>query len=91
MNKPIRNPVHMAQPRADDADGGSGSRGLFDLRILVAGLLLVYGALLLGAGLFDTASTLAKADGVRINLWEGVALLAVSACFATWWLLDRRK
>ena len=83
-------PVTKSTSSASDKDGASGSGGLFDLRILVAGLLLVYGVLLLGAGLFDTATTLTKADGVRVNLWEGIALLAVSACFAIWHFADRR-
>jgi hypothetical protein len=87
MNKPLTKTTN----NASDKDDASGSGGLFDLRILVAGLLLVYGLLLLGAGLFDTATTLAKADGVRINLWEGIALLAVAACFAVWRFADKRQ
>lgn len=87
MSKPV---IDVADKEADKT-GRSGSGGLFDLRVLVAGLLFVYGVLLLGAGLVDTASTLSKADGVRINLWEGVTLLVVSACFAGWRWLDKPR
>lgn len=92
MNKPTNTRTQTGAADTDhDQDKAGASSSLFDLRVLIAGLLLVYGVLLVGAGLFDNATTLSKADGVRINLWEGIALLAVACCFGIWRLVDRPK
>ncbi len=100
MNKPTNAVGHEAAADEDrrlqeeqksDQDASGASRRLFDLRVLIAGLLFVYGVLLVGAGLLDTASTLIKADGVRINLWEGIALLIVAGFFGVWRFVDRPR
>jgi len=56
----------------------------FDVRWLIAGLLGLYGAVLTVLGVTDGPAELAKADGIRINLWIGLGLLAVAAAFAAW-------
>ncbi|MFE0463784.1 hypothetical protein ACFW1A_31475 [Kitasatospora sp. NPDC058965] len=63
-------------------------RALFDLRHLLALLFAVYGTVLtvLGAA-FTTSADRAKAAGWNINLWSGIAMLALAAAFATWALL----
>lgn len=59
--------------------------GLFDLRLVIAVLFAIYGAVVLVVGLaFTDESDLAKADGLNINLWSGVGMLALSAAFAVW-------
>ncbi|GAA1308454.1 hypothetical protein [Saccharothrix xinjiangensis] len=59
--------------------------GLFDLRLVIAMLFAIYGAVVLVVGLgFTDESDLAKADGLNINLWSGVGMLALSAAFAAW-------
>jgi hypothetical protein len=57
---------------------------LFDLRWVIAGLLSIYGVVLIIRGLLDGSTALAKAAGVRINLWTGIGLLAVGLLFALW-------
>ncbi|ASO19020.1 hypothetical protein FHR81_001286 [Actinoalloteichus hoggarensis] len=59
--------------------------GLFDLRWILALLFIVYGGVLtvLGVG-FTTEEDLAKAAGVAINLWAGLAMLLAAALFALW-------
>lgn len=56
----------------------------FDIRVLIAGVLGLYGAVLTVLGLTDGTEELAKADGIRINLWVGLGLLAVAAGFGLW-------
>ncbi|MBL1120679.1 hypothetical protein JK364_51735 [Streptomyces sp. 110] len=56
----------------------------FDIRRLIAGLLGLYGAVLTVLGLTDGPAEVAKADGIRINLWIGLGLLAVATAFAAW-------
>jgi hypothetical protein len=61
---------------------------LFDLRHLLALLFAVYGTVLtvLGAA-FTSAADRAKAAGWNVNLWSGIAMLALAAAFAAWALL----
>ncbi|MFD7656594.1 hypothetical protein ACFV4N_21700 [Actinosynnema sp. NPDC059797] len=59
--------------------------GLFDLRLVIAMLFAIYGAVVLVVGLgFTDESDLARADGLNINLWSGVGMLALAAAFAAW-------
>ncbi|GAA2265473.1 hypothetical protein GCM10010145_42770 [Streptomyces ruber] len=59
-------------------------RAGFDVRILIAGLLGLYGVVLTLVGVTDSEADLAKADGLRVNLWIGIALLVVAAAFGLW-------
>ncbi len=59
--------------------------GAFDVRAIIAGLIGVYGLILTGLGLFRaTEEELARADGLNINLWAGLGMLAVAAAFGLW-------
>jgi hypothetical protein len=60
---------------------------LFDLRRIIAGLFLLYGVVLTIVGLTDSQAEVAKAAGVRINLWAGLGMLALGAAFLAWALL----
>jgi hypothetical protein len=60
---------------------------LFDIRRVIGGLFVVYGVIVTLIGLFDSPGEIAKAQGVRINLWMGLAMLAVGALMLLWlWL-----
>jgi hypothetical protein len=65
----------------------SAAAKLFDLRVLIGGLFLVYGIMLTVAGFFTSDQDLAKASGININLWMGIGMLIISAFFLTWWRL----
>lgn len=57
--------------------------GLFDIRNIIGGLLLVYGVILLVMGLFaDQAHD--RTGGVNANLWAGIALLVVGGAMVGW-------
>ena len=59
--------------------------GLFDIRFMIAGLIGVYGVILVLLGLFNASDEeLARGDGININLWAGIGMLVASAVFATW-------
>jgi glucose uptake protein GlcU len=59
--------------------------GAFDIRLIIALLIGVYGLVLtiMGVG-FTTAADLEKAAGVNINLWAGIGMLVFSALFVLW-------
>ncbi|WP_410623711.1 hypothetical protein [Amycolatopsis sp. cmx-8-4] len=67
----------------------SGARpkkaGAFDIRLIIALLIGVYGVILtvLGIG-FTSDADLQKAARVNINLWAGIGMLVVAALFFTW-------
>jgi hypothetical protein len=71
-------------------DDTTASR-LFDLRTLIGSLFVLYGALLTIVGLFDSDEELAKADGIRINLWLGLSMLLLGALFLLWMRLRPLK
>jgi hypothetical protein len=60
---------------------------LFDLRMVIGGLLALYGVVLTVLGLFASDAARAKAAGININLWAGLAILAGGAIFVAWALL----
>ncbi len=69
----------MSDDRADDyrnPEDTTASR-LFDLRTIIGALFVLYGVILFIAGLFDNDEEIAKADGIRINLWLGLAMLVL--------------
>jgi drug/metabolite transporter (DMT)-like permease len=57
---------------------------LLDIRRIIAGLLGLYGVILLVAGIVGSSAEKNKAAGVNINLWAGIALLLLAAFFAAW-------
>lgn len=67
-------------------DGARAKKaGLFDIRFVIAGLIGVYGVLLVLLGLFHTSDEeLARGDGLNINLWGGIGMLVVAIAFGVW-------
>jgi hypothetical protein len=57
---------------------------LFDIRLVVGGLLSVYGIILTIKGLFDTDAEVRKGAGLHLNLWTGIALLVVGLIMLAW-------
>ena len=66
----------------------SAAARLFDLRVLIGGLFLVYGVMLTVAGFFTSSKDLAKASHININLWMGLGMLVIAVFFLTWWRLS---
>jgi hypothetical protein len=57
---------------------------LFDLRMVIGGLLALYGVILTVMGVFASEASKAKSAGININLWAGVVILAGGAIFLAW-------
>jgi hypothetical protein len=57
---------------------------LFDLRMVIGGLLSLYGVILTVMGVFASDQAKAKAAGININLWAGLVILAGGAVFLAW-------
>ncbi|MFI5491630.1 hypothetical protein [Actinoplanes sp. NPDC051859] len=69
---------------SDDLKKRSAAARLFDVRRVIGGLFVVYGLIVALLGLFESGADLDKAAGVRINLWMGLAMLALGALFLLW-------
>jgi hypothetical protein len=69
---------------AEARDRASGMASLFDLRMVIGGLLTLYGVILTVMGLFASSDAKAKAAGININLWAGLVILAGGAVFLAW-------
>lgn len=69
---------------AEARDRATGTASLFDLRMVIGGLLALYGVILTVMGLFASNDTRAKAAGININLWAGLVILAGGSIFLAW-------
>jgi uncharacterized sodium:solute symporter family permease YidK len=79
---------HDPVPPPAEADATSAASRLFDLRMIIAVLFLIYGVVLVIMGFVDTSDDeIAAAGGINLNLWAGVGMLVVAALFGLWvWL-----
>ncbi|WP_414721425.1 hypothetical protein [Streptomyces ossamyceticus] len=60
---------------------------LFDIRRIIGGLFVVYGVIVTLAGFTASDAEIDKAEGVNINLWTGLGMLALGGFFLAWlWL-----
>lgn len=62
----------------------SAASRLFDLRLLIGGLFTLYGVVLTIYSFFTTDAEIAKAAGIRINLWLGLGMLVLGLLFLLW-------
>jgi hypothetical protein len=69
---------------AEARDRATGMASLFDLRMVIGGLLVLYGVILTAMGLFASDDAKAKAAGINIHLWAGLVILAGGAIFLAW-------
>lgn len=58
--------------------------GAFDIRVVIAALIAIYGVVLTILGIIAKQSEVDKADGININLWGGLAMLVFAAVFILW-------
>ncbi|MET9775434.1 hypothetical protein ABZ023_14440 [Streptomyces sp. NPDC006367] len=57
---------------------------LFDIRRIIGGLFVVYGVIVTIAGFTASDADIDKAEGVNINLWTGLGMLALGLFFLAW-------
>jgi len=58
--------------------------GLFDIRIIIASLIGLYGIIVLITGLFSSEAQADKAAGVNINVIAGIVMILFAAAFIAW-------
>ena len=58
--------------------------GAFDIRIVIAALVGIYGLVLTVLGLVEKQAEIDKAAGININLWGGLGMLLFTVLFVLW-------
>jgi len=58
--------------------------GAFDIRIVIALLVGIYGVVLTILGIVGSQAEVDKAAGININLWGGIGMLVFAALFVLW-------
>jgi ABC-type transport system involved in multi-copper enzyme maturation permease subunit len=56
----------------------------FDIRRIIGGVFVLYGAILTIVGIFGSEEVKNKAAGINVNLWTGLAMLVVGALMIFW-------
>ncbi len=69
----------------------SAAAKLFDIRIMIGGLFVLYGLILTIYGFITTPAELAKAAGININLWLGLGMLVLGLLFLLWARLNPNR
>jgi hypothetical protein len=87
--QPFRTRSELAPTGATEEDEVRAARiaNRFDIRRIIGGLFLLYGAVLVVTGIVGTHAVKNKAAGINIDLWTGIAMLIVGALMIAWALL----
>ena len=82
----------MSEAQGTESDTPqSAAAKLFDIRLLIGGLFVVYGLMLTVSGFFTSDKERAKAAGLNINLWLGIGMLVLGLLFLLWRRLNPVK
>jgi hypothetical protein len=67
------------------ASGGRHTAGAYDVRVVIAALIGLYGVVLTILGIVDYgAAEAAKTGDVNANLWAGLGMLVFALVFVAW-------
>src|SRR5215218_10082602 len=87
VERPTGDPLAGDQPGEQveiDEQRARRAANLFDLRRLIGALFIVYGVILTIMGIGASDAEIDKAAGINMNLWVGLAMLAVGGLFLLW-------
>jgi hypothetical protein len=76
--------IEQSEQAELDADRAAKAARLFDIRRLIGGLFLIYGVILVVLGLGESDASIAKSADINVNLYAGLGMLIMSACFIAW-------
>ena len=73
-----------AGTKSTGTEASASAARLFDARRMIGGLFVIYGVLVTAAGILDGDGAKEKAQGIDINLWAGLGMLALGLFFLVW-------
>jgi hypothetical protein len=79
--------IEQSEQAEIDAHRAAKAARLFDIRRLIGGLFLIYGAILVVLGLGESDASIAKSADINVNLYAGIGMLLMAAFFIAWALL----
>jgi cation transport ATPase len=87
--QPFRPPGDMPSTGATDEEEANLARNAnrFDIRRIIGALFVVYGVILVVVGVVGSTAVKNKADGINVNLWVGLAMLAFAIFMIAWALI----
>jgi hypothetical protein len=91
MSDETNRPDDEMLSQTEELEKRSAAARLFDVRRVIGLLFVLYGVIVFVVGLFDTPAEIDKAQGVRINIWMGLAMLALGGFFLVWLKLSPTK
>ncbi|MDQ6729547.1 MAG: hypothetical protein M3022_04420 [Actinomycetota bacterium] len=77
-------PLASTGASAEDEARTAKIANRFDIRRLIGGLFLLYGAILLVLGIVGSHAVKTKAAGINIDLWTGIGMLVFGALMVFW-------
>ena len=77
------------QPQLSDEEEAAAARAAnkFDIRRIIAALFLLYGIVLVVAGVAGSHHVKTKAAGINIDLWTGIGMVVFGVLMLAWALL----
>ena len=84
MSDETNRPDDERPAQGEDPEKVSAAARLFDVRRVIGGLFVVYGLIVTLLGVFESSADIDKAQGIRINLWMGLAMLTLGGLFLLW-------
>ena len=79
--------TEQQKPIEEDEVAAARMANRFDIRRIIGGLFVLYGVILVLVGAFGSEEVKNKAAGINVNLWTGLAMLAVGAMMLAWALM----
>jgi xanthine/uracil/vitamin C permease (AzgA family) len=85
MSERTDDPLIAQREQAElEAHRSARAANLFDVRRFIGGLFAIYGLILTVMGIGASDADIDRAAGINVNLWTGLAMLAVAALFVFW-------
>jgi hypothetical protein len=73
--------------RTEQAEVDAQTANMFDIRRVIGGLFLLYGAILIVVGATASDADIAKASGINVNLWTGIGMAIFGGLMLGWALM----
>lgn len=90
MSQPPDNRIESQQEATlsdEEEEHAARMANRFDIRRIIGGVFLVYGAVLVVLGIVGSHAVKTKAAGVDIDLWAGIGMLVLAAIMIAWALI----
>jgi hypothetical protein len=84
--QPFRGPVSPGPDDLAEEDEAKAAiiANRFDIRRIIGGLFLLYGAILVVVGIVGTSAIKHKAAGINVDLWTGLGMLVFGVLMIVW-------